>query len=87
MTITAPMPAVAWTVTDIITINGRQVDRETEVTISGEGRFRFLRHVTTAAGTEWVDVYGGKKGHETIRSFRPARIKRVHRLSKMRGGA
>jgi hypothetical protein len=27
---------------------------------------------------EWVDVWGGPKGAENCRSFRPDRIKRVH---------
>lgn len=75
-----------WTIAYEITANGRSVDTNTEVTVDCErGRFRFIRHVTTAAGYQWIDVYGGQKGHETIRSFRPERIRTVHRLNRMRG--
>ena len=74
-----------WTVLEEITVNRRQVVRDTELSIANApGRFRFVRHVTTVSGRQWIDVYGGTKGHETIRSFHPDRIKTVHRTRKLR---
>jgi hypothetical protein len=78
-----------WTVSTTLHLPGRSlIEAGTEVSIRGErGRFRFLRHVTTTTGPEWVDVYGGAKGHETLRSFRPERIRTVHRDRRLRGEA
>lgn len=65
-----------------ITVNGRSVARDTELKISGErGRFRFIKYVKNGEA-EWVDVWGGPKGAEAIRSFRPNRIKTVHYKNK-----
>ena len=79
---------MTWLVTDAITVNRREIVPGTELTIVSSagrwGRFRFIRHITTETGVEWIDVYGGPKGHETIRSFRPNQIKTVHRDRKMR---
>lgn len=76
-----------WTVSESIVINGRYVEVGTEVSIQGEsGRFRFLRHVVTEAGAEWIDVIGGPAKAEKWRSFRPERVKRVHRIAKTRQG-
>lgn len=44
------------------------------------------RHITTGT-TEWIDVHGGKPGHEVTRSFRPDRVETVHRLSRVRANA
>jgi hypothetical protein len=41
------------------------------------GRFRFVKKVTTLT-TEWIDVWGGPKGAESMRSFRLGQIKTVH---------
>lgn len=75
-----------WRVSWSLRVNGRQVARGTEVSISREpGRFTFCRHVLNPAnGAEWVDVYGGPKGRETSRAFHPSRITTVHRLKKAR---
>ena len=63
-------------------VNGRYVAPGTELSISGErGRYRFVKLVTTAT-TEWIDVWGGPKGREQMRSFRPDRIKTVHYINK-----
>ncbi len=63
---------------------GRTLTPGMELTISGErGRFRFIRHVCSG-DKQWVDVLGGKSGHEKIRSFRPDRVAVVHRLKKLR---
>lgn len=73
-----------WTVSEEMTVNGRKVEIGTEVSIKGEpGRFKFLQHVTTPS-CEWVDVIGGRKGYVHQRSFRPDRVKTVHRLKKIR---
>lgn len=57
----------------------------TEVSIRGErGRFRFRQYVTTDAGVEWIDVWGGVGGREAFRSFRPTEVRAVHRVSKAR---
>lgn len=74
-----PKPNDGWVYLTEIQINGRNVSRGTELKISGErGRFRFMQQVTTAEGKIWIDVHGGPKGAETMRSFYPDRIKRVH---------
>jgi hypothetical protein len=79
----APKPCDAWDVLTEIQINGRHVVKGTELKISGErGRFRFMKQVTTDQDVTWIDVYGGKKGAECIRSFRPERIKTVHSKNK-----
>jgi len=60
-------------------INGRRVERGTELSIQGEsGRFRFVRFVKTDKGARWIDVIGGRKGCDQWRSFRPERVKTVH---------
>ena len=74
-----PRPNDGWTVVTEMQINGRHVVKGTELKISNErGRFRFVKHVTTETGTEWVDVWGGPKGMPCLRSFRLDRVKRVH---------
>ena len=53
------------------------LDREQEFQVKGEvgAWFRFLGHVTSKDGEEWVDCYGGTKHHYSMRSFRPERIR------------
>lgn len=73
-----------WTISDEMTVNGRKVEIGTEVSIKGEpGRFRFLRHIATPT-CEWVEVIGGRRGYVHQRSFRPERVKTVHRLKRIR---
>lgn len=68
-----------WVITTHMQINGRNVSPGTELKIKGvRGRFRFIKHVVTPAGAEWIDVWGGPKGGETWRSFRPDMVKTVH---------
>ena len=68
--------------------NGRHIYPGTELKISGErGRFRFRQHVVTPAGAEWIDCIGGPKGCQQWRSFRPDRIRRVHRKRETITGA
>lgn len=77
-----PLPT-DWVETTEIVVNGRHVTPGTEISIRGErGRFRFIKHVSRPLrGVEWVDVWGGPKGSEQWRSFRPDRVRRVHRVN------
>lgn len=71
------------TVTAEATLNGRRVTKGTELSVRGaRGRYRFVKLVTTDAGIIWLDVWGGPRHHETMRSFRPDRVKTVHRIAK-----
>lgn len=76
----------SWTISSTARVRGRILTPGTEVSIRGErGRFRFVKHVhNSVTGTEWIDVYGGVKGHETLRSFRPAKVRVVHQRQTMR---
>jgi hypothetical protein len=79
----APRPDAKWIILTEMQINGRNVVKGTELKISGErGRFNFIKHVTTEAGVQWIDVWGGPKGAACIRSFRPERVKTVHSKNK-----
>lgn len=84
-------PAVLdWEVSETLTANGRHLETGTEFSVRGEsGRFRFVRHVRRPNGLEWVDAIGtDSKGNSTgWRSFRPSRIRTVHRLKKTRANA
>jgi hypothetical protein len=73
-----------WEVSTEVTINGRQVSPGTELQVSGErGRFRFIRQVTRPErGITWLDVWGGPKGSENLRAFRPERVRTVHRINR-----
>jgi len=65
-----------------IKINGRTVQRGTEITVQGHGRMIFIEHVTnTKTGAEWIDCVDKNK---RIRSFRPEAVKRVHYKEKLR---
>jgi hypothetical protein len=78
----APKPNDSWIITTELQINGRHVSPGTELKIIGErGRFRFVKQVDTGS-VIWIDVYGGPKGAECIRSFYPDRIKTVHYKNK-----
>lgn len=77
-----------WTVTDSAVINGRDVQAGTELSVRGErGRFRFLEHVVLDDGRAWINTLGGATGHETFRSFRPERVRTVHRIKRTRANA
>ena len=77
-----------WTRTSEFSANGRNIERGTELSIKGEsGRFRFIEHVRTPDGSEWITVYGGDsnlKGVRSWRSFSPDRIRTVHWKEKIR---
>lgn len=73
-----PRPNDAWICETAIQVNGRNVTLGTEVKIRGvRGRYRFIKKVTTPTA-EWIDVWGGPRGSEAMRSFRVSRIKTVH---------
>lgn len=73
-----PRPNDTWVCETSIQVNGRNVSAGTELKIRGvRGRFRFVKKVTTLT-TEWIDVWGGPKGAESMRSFRLDQIKTVH---------
>ncbi len=81
-TVDAVRPDSHWILEDEIQINGRNVIKGTELKIKGErGRFRFLRRVNTGKST-WIDVWGGPKGSECMRSFYEERVKTVHYKNK-----
>jgi hypothetical protein len=83
-------PVLDWEVSETYQHNGRHIDRGTELKIAGEsGRFLFLKHVRRPSGIEWIDtIHFDSKGASTgYHSFRPERIKTVHRLSKTRANA
>lgn len=49
-------------------------------TVEGaRGTFRFVKHVVTDDGNEWIDCVGGTPDHVMCRAFRPERIKTVKR--------
>lgn len=59
--------------------SGRRLEAGGEFSVHGEpGRFRFVEHVVSASGAEWVTGIGGPRKVNVCRSFRPERIKRVH---------
>ena len=73
-----PRPNDTWICETSIQVNGRNVSAGTELKIRGvRGRFRFVKKVTTLTA-EWIDVWGGPKGAESMRSFRLGQIKTVH---------
>lgn len=75
-------PDAHWIIEEEIQINGRNVIKGTELKIKGErGRFRFSRRVNTGK-VIWIDVWGGPKGAECMRSFYEDRVKTVHYKNK-----
>jgi hypothetical protein len=76
-----PQHPQGWIVAGTYRHGNSTITAATEISISGErGRFRFVRHVIKG-DTEWIDVVG-LGPHQTMRSFRPDRITRVHRVKK-----
>jgi hypothetical protein len=67
--------------TTSIKINGRNVEVGTEVSIRGEAG-RFIFRYCHRNGD--ITVWGGRTGHESMRSFRQDKVRRVHYKSKTR---
>jgi hypothetical protein len=64
-----------------VMINNRWLVRGTEVTVTGEGRFKFLGVVRNVeSGVEWIDCVD--KNHR-LRSFHVDKVKRVHYKKKL----
>jgi len=73
-----------WVINDEYSANGRNIVKDTELSINNEkGRFRFIKHVVNG-DKEWIDVMGP---NNVFRSFRPSQIKRVHWKNKTRENA
>ena len=73
-----PRPNDTWEYITELQINGRNVSKGTELKMRAErGRFRFV-HIVKTPTAEWIDVWGGPKGSESMRSFRLDRVKTVH---------
>lgn len=78
-------PSAGWTRTTEYRVHGRILTPGTEVTVRGErGRFRFLCHVRTESGAEWLDFIGGSKGVVMFRAFHEDRVRTVHYKKKLR---
>lgn len=73
-------PSAAWDRREAFTsASGRHAEPGTEFSVHGEsGRFRFVEHVVTESGVEWVTGIGGPRKVNVCRSFRPERVRTVH---------
>src|SRR5690606_39400808 len=56
-------PSAAWErLTHHVSASGRHLGPGTEFSVHGEpGRFRFVEHVITPAGVEWITAHGGPR--------------------------
>jgi hypothetical protein len=81
-----PNLSAHWVRSETFMINGRHVQKGTELSIKGiRGRFKFIQHVyNPRIDVEWIDVVGGPRGVKEIRSFRPSEVRRVHYKNKLR---
>jgi len=60
-------------------INGRWLNIDSEVSITGErGKFKYLGHSTTSGGKLVLNFVGGGSNKHLLRSFYPERVKTVH---------
>jgi hypothetical protein len=82
----APKPNDNWEYITEMQINGRNVTKGTELKISNvRGRFVFVNYTNTDKGKEWITVWGGPKGMESMRSFYLDQVKTVHSKNKTDG--
>ena len=66
-----------------IQINGRWLNIDSEVSITGErGKFKYLGHSTTSEGKVVLNFVGGGSSKHLLRSFYPDRVKVVHNKKK-----
>lgn len=67
-------PNDKWKYKNQFTLNGEKIVEGTLLKVDGiPGKFKFLNHVKTPTA-EWIDVWGGTKGSEAMRSFRAERL-------------
>lgn len=77
-----------WVETTETKVNGRTLTPGTEVKLAGRpGRFRFVKHVTTPDGKQWLDFIGGKSGYTSWVSVYADQVKTVHRINRTRANA
>lgn len=70
------------TESDSLTIEGvGTLSTGTMFSLKGNhGRFRFQKHVVNdTTGAEWIECFGGPKGHSEFRAFRPAAVRRIEK--------
>ncbi len=68
-----------------VKVHGRTLTPGVEVSIYGaRGRFRYQYATRSDNGSVSLTFVGGPTGHEAWHSFRPERVRRVHRLCKTR---
>jgi hypothetical protein len=75
--------AQGWTVSYQTKINGRTVSLGTELSAPGRGRLRFVAHVRTATGVEWINCLSPRG----FCSVHPDKVETVHRINKTREGS
>jgi hypothetical protein len=81
-----------WIESTEVRVNGRVLTPGTEVKLidrsdpkrNRRGRFRFVKHVVTPDGKEWLDFIGGKAGHEAWTSAYASEVRTVHRIARTR---
>jgi hypothetical protein len=72
-----------WTISYQTKIHGRTVSLGTEITVPSRGRLRFVGHIRTAAGVEWLTCLSPRGFY----SVRPDQVSTVHRINKTREGS
>lgn len=73
-------PSINWIRThEYMSVTGRWLKPGTEFAVKGSrGRFRFIEHVETPDGKQWISAVGGTKGVQMHRAFRPEIVRRVY---------
>jgi len=68
-----------------VQINGRWLNIDSEVSITGErGKFKYLGHSITSEGKVVLNFVGGGSSKHLLRSFYPDRVKVVHNKKRAR---
>lgn len=66
-----------------VQVNGRWMNIDADVTITGErGKFKYKGYSTTSEGKTVLNFHGGPPGRERMRFFYPDRVKTVHNKKK-----
>lgn len=73
-------PSANWIRThEYLSVTGRWLKPGVEFAVKGSrGRFRFIEHVETPDGKQWISAVGGTKGVQMHRAFRPEVVRRVY---------